>query len=109
MHSAITPELLYELVSATSPSVSPDGKRLAFVRSLVDRKSAETRSQIMMMDVPSSEVATFTGGESDSSPRFSPDGCHLAFIRPDDAGKPQIWTMPTNGGEAHALTEEGLP
>ena len=105
MHSAITPELVYELVSVTSPSVSPDGKRLAFVRSHVDRQSAETRSQIMMMDIQSKEVATFTGGKSDSSPRFSPDGCHLAFVRPDDAGKPQIWTMPTNGGEAHKLTE----
>ena len=105
MHSAITPELVYELVSVASPSVSPDGKRLAFVRSHVDRDSAETRSQIMMMDIPSNEVATFTGGKSDSSPRFSPDGCHLAFVRPDDAGKPQIWTMPTNGGEARKLTE----
>ena len=105
MHSAITPELVHELVSVASPSVSPDGKRLAFVRSHVDRDSAETRSQIMMMDIPSNEVATFTGGKSDSSPRFSPDGCHLAFVRPDDAGKPQIWTMPTNGGEAHKLTE----
>ena len=105
MHSAITPELVYELVSVASPSVSPDGKRLAFVRSHVDRDSAETRSQIMIMDIPSNEVATFTGGKSDSSPRFSPDGCHLAFVRPDDAGKPQIWTMPTNGGEAHKLTE----
>ena len=100
MHSAITPELVYELVSVASPSVSPDGKRLAFVRSHVDRDSAETRSQIMMMDIQSNEVATFTGGKSDSSPRFSPDGCHLAFVRPDDTGKPQIWTMPTNGGEA---------
>ena len=105
MHSAITPELVYELVNAASPSVSPDGKRLAFVRSPVDRDSAETRSQIMMMDIPSNEVATFTAGRSDSSPRFSPDGSHLAFVRPDDAGKPQIWTMPTNGGEAHKLTE----
>ena len=43
MHSAITPELVYELVSVASPSVSPDGKRLAFVRSHVDRDSAETQ------------------------------------------------------------------
>ena len=30
MHSAITPELVYELVSVTSPSVSPDGKKTGF-------------------------------------------------------------------------------
>ena len=49
MPSSITPELVYELVSVASPSLSPDGGRLAFVRSQVDRKSMEARSQIMVL------------------------------------------------------------
>ena len=105
MPSPITPELVYELVSVASPSLSPDGGRLAFVRSQVDRESMETRSQIMVMDMASGESAPFTGGKSDSGPRYSPDGRHLAFVRPDDAGKPQIWVMPTGGGEARKLTD----
>ena len=105
MSSPITPELVYELVSVASPSLSPDGGRLAFVRSQVDRESMETRSQIMVLDMASGESAPFTSGESDSGPKFSPDGRHLAFVRPDDAGKPQIWVMPTGGGEARKLTD----
>ncbi|MXY20773.1 MAG: S9 family peptidase [Dehalococcoidia bacterium] len=105
MPSPITPELVYELVSVASPSLSPDGGRLAFVRSQVDRESMETWSQIMVMDVASGESSPFTGGKSDSGPRYSPDGRHLAFVRPDDAGKSQIWVMPTGGGEARKLTD----
>ena len=107
MPSPITPELVYELVSVGSPSLSPDGGRLAFVRSRVDRESMETRSRIMVMDMASGESAPFTGGENDSGPRFSPDGLYLAFVRPDDAGKSQIWIMPTDGGEARRLTDVG--
>ncbi len=105
MPSSIAPDLVYKLVSVASPSLSPDGSRLAFVRSQIDQESMESRSQVMLMDVASGEAAAFTSGKSDSSPRFSPDGQHLAFVRPDDKGKAQIWTMLTSGGEARKLTD----
>ena len=105
MPSSISPDLVYKLVSVASPSLSPDGSRLAYVSSRIDKESAENRSQIMVMDVASGETAPFTSGKSDSSPRFSPDGRHLAFVRPDDKSKSQIWTMPTGGGEARKLTD----
>ena len=105
MPSPITPELVYELVSVASPSLSPDGGRLAFALSQVDRESMETRSRIMVLDMALGESAPFTGGKSDSGPKFSPDGRHLAFARPDDAGKSQIWVMLTGGGEARRLTD----
>ena len=66
MSSPISPDLVYELVSVASPSLSPDGSKLAFVRSHVDRESMETRSQIMVMDMVSGETAPFTGGAKDS-------------------------------------------
>jgi len=105
MPSSISPDLVYKLVSVASPSLSPDGSRLTFVRSQIDKESMENRSQIVLMDLSSGESAPFTSGKSDSSPRFSPDGRHLAFVRPDDKGKSQIWTMPTGGGEARKLTD----
>ena len=105
MPAPISPELVYNLVSVGAPSLSPDGSKLAFVRSHVDRESMKTRSQVLVMELASGETAPFTSGTSDSSPRFSPDGQHLAFVRPDDDGNSQIWTMPTGGGEAHKLTD----
>ena len=105
MPKPISPDIVYELVGAASPSLSPDGARLAFVRSRVDRESAETRSQVMMRDMGTGETAAFTSGPRDSNPRFSPDGRWLAFVRPDDKGKAQLWTMPTGGGEAGKLTD----
>ena len=105
MSKPISADIVYQLVSVASPSLSPDGSRLAFVRSRVDRQSMETRSQIMMRDMATGETAPFTNGTRDSNPRFSPDGRHLAFVRPDDGGKSQLWTMPTGGGEASRLTD----
>ena len=105
MPSPISPDLVYKLVSVSSPSLSPDGSTLAFARSRVDSDSMETRSQIMVLDMASGEIAPFTGGKNDSSPRFSPDGRHLAFIRPDERDRAQIWAMPTGGGEARKLTD----
>lgn len=105
MSNPISPDIVYQIVSVASPSLSPDGSRLAFVRSRVDRQSMETRSQIMMRDVETGETAPFTNGTRDSNPRFSPDGRYLAFVRPDDKDRPQLWTMPTGGGEASKLTD----
>ena len=104
MSAPISPDLVYKLVSVGSPSLSPDGSRLAFVRSHVDRESMKSRSEIMVMELASGETEPFTSGESDTSPSFSPDGRHLAFVRPDDAGKSQVWVIPTDGGEARKLT-----
>ena len=104
MSRSISPDLVYELVSVGSPSLSPDGAGLAFTRSQVDRDSMETQSRIFVMDVESRVCARFTSGERDASPRFSPDGKHLAFVRPDDGGKAQLWVIATGGGEARRLT-----
>jgi dipeptidyl aminopeptidase/acylaminoacyl peptidase len=42
--------------------------------------------------------------ESSSQPSWSPDGKSLAFVRMAD-GKPQIFILPINGGEAYQLTK----
>ena len=105
MPSPITADLVYRLVSVGAPSLSPDGSRLAFVRSQVDRERMETSSHIFVMEVDSVDTRRFTSGDRDTSPRYSPNGLRLAFVRPDEKGKSQVWTMPTGGGEARQLTD----
>ena len=105
MGNAITPEAIYELTAVSEPSLSPDGTRLAFARSAVDRERMEQRSQIMLMSVPDGEPSPFTRGKQDGTPRFSPDGEAVAFIRPDENGQKQLWVIPVAGGEARRLTD----
>ena len=105
MSQSLTPQgLIYELTSVSEPSLSPDGTRLVFVRSKVDKEAMETSSQIMRMELPKGEVAPFTSGTKDGAPRFSPDGKSVAFLRPDSKERKQIWIIPTSAGEARKLT-----
>ena len=64
----------------------------------------ESRSRIMMLDLPGGDSHEFTQGDKDTVPKFSPDGRTLAFLRPDDTGKRQVWRMEAGGGEARSLT-----
>ena len=64
----------------------------------------EYRSQLMGLTLPAGEPVPFTSGQQDTAPKFSPDGRAIAFLRPDDGNTPQIWTIPTSGGEAVQLT-----
>ena len=104
MSRPIAPDMIYELIAVSEPSLSPDGARLAFVRSRVDKETMESRSQIMMMSPPGAEPVPFTGGDRDAGPRFAPDGGTLAFLRSDDAGTRQLWLIPVSGGESQKLT-----
>ena len=104
MPAPITPELIYRLTSVSDPSISPDGGRLAYVRSKVDKDVMETRSQVMVMGLPDGQPAPFSGGIAASFPRFSPDGESIALLKPDDKERRQIWLAPSAGGEVRQLT-----
>ena len=105
MHLPIAPDHIYDLTHVSHPSLSPDGLSLVFARSTIDRDQMETRSQILMMELPDGEPSAFTTGDKDSAPRFAPDGNTIAFLRTDVAGSKQVWLISTSGGESRRLTE----
>lgn len=104
MTKPIPPEYVYDLITVATPSLSPDGTRLVFVRSEMDTDKMEYRSTIKMADLPGGTPRPFTQGPSDAAPKFSPDGRSIAFLRPDDAGVKQIWVIALAGGEPRQVT-----
>ena len=95
---------LYNLSFVSDPQMSPCGKQIAYVKSHIDSKTKEYRSQIWMIPAEGGQPKQYTSGpKSDTSPRWSPDGDKIAFLS-DRNGDKQIFVVPTTGGEAYQIT-----
>jgi dipeptidyl aminopeptidase/acylaminoacyl peptidase len=104
----LTPDDLYHIVSLSDPRFSPDGRRIAYVRTEMKRDSNSYRSAIWVVDADGGQPRRFTAGDKrDAAPRWSPDGRWLAFTstRGGEKQKPQLYLIPTDGGEAHRLVD----
>jgi dipeptidyl aminopeptidase/acylaminoacyl peptidase len=106
----ITETDLFRFVWVADPQISPDGKRVAFVRVAVNKKKDGYESAVWMVPADGNDAPrAFTGGPTDASPRWSPDGKWIAFTRAvEKDGKPQpaqLHLIPSGGGEARALTD----
>ena len=55
-------EDLYKLVFVSDPQISPDGKKIAFVRSHIDEKTKEYRSHIYLVPTDGGPARQFTSG-----------------------------------------------
>ncbi|MBO0780363.1 MAG: PD40 domain-containing protein, partial [Ktedonobacteraceae bacterium] len=120
MSRSITIEDLYQIKFLGRPRISPDGQRVAYVVTTIDEQKHEYRSAIWVAPIKGGEPRRFTGGKANASdPAWSPDGRWLAFVSERESevaaqdpkeqkkrgkGKPQIWVIPTDGGEARQLT-----
>jgi dipeptidyl aminopeptidase/acylaminoacyl peptidase len=95
---------LYRMVMVQDPQISPDGTWIAFVRLTRDPHANKTWQSIWLVRPDGSACRQFTSGQTNAfAPRWSPDGQRLAFVS-DRAGKPQIYVMPVDGGEAQPIT-----
>ena len=116
----ITIEDLYTLKFLSRPRLSPDGQHIAYVETTIHEQKHEYHSSIWFDSVQGGAVRRFTSGPANAhSPAWSPDGKWLAFVsdrigesyekdpikqKSLGKGKPQIWLLPTDGGEAQQLT-----
>ena len=86
----------------TGPSLSPDGKDVAFTRVL------DGRAEIMIQRVGARVATSLTAGSGadDSQPIFSPDGTRIAFRSERDGGG--IFLMDTSGEGVRRLSDFGF-
>ncbi len=94
---------------ASDPQVSPDGRAVAFCVAPLSKEGEHPTGTIMRVPVDgAAPPRSFTTGPGlDHAPRWSPDGAWLAFISDrHERGKPALYLMPADGGEAERLVIE---
>jgi dipeptidyl aminopeptidase/acylaminoacyl peptidase len=100
------PEDLYRLATTDDPRLSPDGARVAWVQTRLDRDTDKAVTSIWVAaNDGSAAPRQFTAGPRDHSPRWSPNGEWLAFVSAPTEGPAQLFLAPLNGGSAQRLTD----
>ena len=98
-HREIAERVIGNLLSASSPAVSPDGSQVAFVLTLVDLAENTYLSQVWLAASDGSVAPRpVTGGEHDGHPTWSPDGTMLAFTsnRSKNDGEATLHVLPVS-------------
>jgi len=103
---AMLPQDITRIRFISDPQLSPDGRCVAFVVTMLSEEKDQYLSNIWLVDTAGGEPRRFTTGpKRDTKPRWSADGMRLAFLSERDAhAKAQLYVMPAGGGEPMRLT-----
>ena len=94
----------FQLELATDPQISPDGKRVVYVRQFADIMGDRRHSNLWIVNYDGTDHRPLTTGNfNDTSPRWSPDGTQLIYISNRD-GSQQIYRRWMDTGQAAKIT-----
>jgi dipeptidyl aminopeptidase/acylaminoacyl peptidase len=103
----VTSDDLFGFRLISEPQFSPDGLRIAYVITTIEREKNDYRSSIYVSGADGSSERQLTRADAkDSQPRWSPDGSYLAFVS-NRTGKAQVWLIRSDGGEAWQCSDLG--
>lgn len=95
---------VFQLELASDPQISPDGKKIVYVRNFMDIMTDRRRSNLWVINYDGTHHRPLTtGNESDSSPRWSPDGNKLLYVSSTD-GSRQLYLRWMDTGQTAKLT-----
>jgi dipeptidyl aminopeptidase/acylaminoacyl peptidase len=95
---------IFKLSQVENPVLSPDGKRVIFMRRYADIATDRRLGELWLMDVASGDRRLLIGGQAGAGGvQWSPDGTRIAYVAPV-AGKPQIHVMSIAEGIGRPLT-----
>ncbi len=98
------------VIGVSEAQISPDGTRVAFIRSMPDFDKDRNDRQLMLVDVRTHRERQLTYlRKGVAVPRWMPDGSGLLFMALDNDEKDpqeQVFFMPMDGGDARQVTHE---
>lgn len=98
---------LLALRVVSAPTISPDGRWIAYVVTRSDREKNVNQSAIWLVSSSGGTPVQLTRGpRADRAPRWAPDGSWLAFLSDRAENKSaQVYGITPAGGEAWAVTD----
>ena len=99
-----TPRDVFALQQAVDVQVSPDGRRIAYVRAAEDILTDSARRSLWLVDAATGEQSPLVSGAA-SSPRWSPDGKRIAYLAAEPGGKPQLYVRWVDSGVSARITD----
>jgi dipeptidyl aminopeptidase/acylaminoacyl peptidase len=94
----------FQLQQATDPQISPDGKKIVYVRRFADPMTDRRYANLWIVNSDGSDHRPLTtGNRNDMSPRWSPDSTRLAYLSDAD-GKQQLYIRWMDSGQTARIT-----
>ena len=97
----LTVEDFLDLERVSDPQISPNGTKILYTRSWIDRMEDRWQSDIWIMNADGSRNRFLTKG---SNPRWSPDGTRFAFVDEGDPKGTQLFVRWLGTAEATQIT-----
>jgi len=106
--SRLTVNDIFNLELATDPQVSPDGKRIIYVRQFTDIMNDRRHSNLWIINYDGTDHRPLTTGNfNDTSPKWSPDGTQIIYLSNRDQATgsiPQIYRRWMDSGQTARIT-----